>query len=145
VRTFSAMLFLAIVGTGCGSEGAPTSQVAQPSGNCQGLTGWAYCDRGACFVEPAPIPALCVRETLPEAPSSGLYPICLVSPGGELFAALIGGSKVVEGEGWTSSSYGLVDSSLSQDNEERCRQALETCPVLSPDGGAPPYCSETCG
>ena len=140
MKWWTGMLMVVGLGGGCGGEGSSGSEAAQPSPSCGGLSGYAYEEDPGCFHGLSEIPsAICLRETLPETPSSGLYPVCLVSPGGDLYAAQVGGSKAVDGSGWSHSAYGLVASTLSEAHEARCTKAMASSPFL-PDAGMP-FCA----
>jgi len=140
MKWWTGMWMIVSLGSGCGGEGSSGSASDQPTPSCKGLSGYAYEEDLSCFYGLSDISnTLCIRDTLPETPSSGLYPVCLVSPGGGLYAAQVGGSKVVEGSGWSHSAYGLVASTLSEAHEARCTKAMASSPFL-PDGGMP-FCA----
>ncbi len=137
MKWWTGMWMVVGLGCGCGGEGSSGSESDQPSTRCKGLSGYAYEEDPGCFGKLSDFPnTICLRETLPETPSSGLYPVCLVSPDGDLFAAQVGGSKVVEGSDWSHCAYGLVASTLSEADEVRCNKAMASSPFL-PDAGMP--------
>jgi hypothetical protein len=88
-----------------------------------------------------PVDEFCMRETLPESPSAGIYLICVVNPASELFLIWDGGSRVLEMAGWTHSGYGggNIKSTLNEQDELRCQDARGF--ALEQASGQPAGCS----
>lgn len=138
-------LLVAVVALGCGSEEEPNGTSSQPSTECQGLEGYAYCEASACLESKAALPdSVCARGSDP--PSSGLHPTCLVSPDGKMFHVALRGDLRIFGEGWTHSAYGMgvVESTLSAADEARCSSSTGVSQVFLGADAGESWCNDTC-
>jgi hypothetical protein len=102
-------------------------------------------DRPACQVDPAAttgqaatLQRFCTREKWPTHPSAGLWPACVVDPGGRLYLLWLGGSQIVEMPGWTHDAYGgpTIDATARGDDLVRCQNAMTAIALLP----TPPFC-----
>jgi hypothetical protein len=123
------LLFALIVAaSGCGRSPATTT-----NDECMSFSGQELnATTGSCLGAPVSVDGLSVCHDPGEAQGHGVAPICAVSAAGRLFKGQISSTQWLEGTGWTlSSAWGLA-STLSADDEKRCRVALDPATPACP-------------
>lgn len=78
------------------------------------------CDRGRERV----LPNMCVTVLPFTNRSAGIWPICIISPDGSVYRALLGGDEYVSTPGWTHFSYGNVRATASPSDSAACVEAV---------------------